>query len=217
MAQWINVGACSNNRFFCTYSGDIIGKLLQIHFNCKRPENLGITVNIDALTVSKYNMIRVWVQELVAVPVKVICENRKARHDYFIIETFEAGIALSGTEVKSLRAGRGNLKDSFARIERGELWLYDMHISPYEQGNRFNHEPKRPRKLLMHRSEILRLYGRTREKGFGLVPLKCYFKDGRVKVELALVKGKKLYDRREEIAARDARREIERALRHRRV
>lgn len=149
-----------------------------------------------------------------AVPVvKVICENRKARHDYFIIETFEAGIALTGTEVKSLRAGRGNLKDSYARIEKGELWLHDMHISPYEQGNRFNHEPKRPRKLLMHRGEILRLYGRTREKGLGLVPLKAYFKDGRVKVELALVKGKKLYDRREEIAARDAKRQIERALR----
>ncbi|HIE13039.1 MAG TPA: SsrA-binding protein SmpB [Desulfotomaculum sp.] len=150
-------------------------------------------------------------------PVKVICENRKARHDYFVIETFEAGIALTGTEVKSLRAGRGNLKDSFARVERGELWLHDMHISPYAQGNRFNHEPKRPRKLLMHRGEILRLYGRTREKGFGLVPLRCYFKNGRVKVELALVKGKKLYDRREEIAARDAKREIERALRHKRV
>lgn len=152
-----------------------------------------------------------------AVPVKVVCENRKARHDYFILETFEAGMALTGTEVKSLRAGRGNLRDSFARVENGELWLYDMHISPYEQGNRYNHEPKRPRKLLMHRSEIARLWGRTREKGLSLVPLKCYFKNGRAKVELALVKGKKLYDRREDIAAREAKREIERAMRHKRT
>lgn len=150
-----------------------------------------------------------------AVPVKVICENRKARHDYFILETFEAGMALTGTEVKSLRMGRGNVKDSYARVENGELWLYDMHISPYEQGNRFNHDPKRPRKLLMHKSEILRLLGRTREKGLSMVPLRCYFKDGRVKVELALVKGKKLYDRREDIAARDAKREMERAVRGR--
>jgi SsrA-binding protein len=147
------------------------------------------------------------------VPVKVVCENRKARHDYFILETFEAGIVLTGTEVKSLRAGRGNLKESYARVENGELWLYDMHISPYEQGNRFNHEPKRPRKLLMHKGEIMRLWGRTREKGLTLVPLRCYFKDGRAKVEIALAKGKKLYDRREEIAAREAKREVERALR----
>lgn len=146
-------------------------------------------------------------------PVKVVCENRKARHDYFILETFEAGMVLTGTEVKSLRAGRGNLKESYARVENGELWLYDMHISPYEQGNRFNHEPKRPRKLLMHKGEIMRLWGRTREKGLTLVPLRCYFKDGRAKVEIALAKGKKLYDRREEIAAREAKREVERALR----
>ncbi|MGQ9512263.1 SsrA-binding protein SmpB [Thermodesulfitimonas sp.] len=148
-----------------------------------------------------------------AVPVKVVCENRKARHDYFIFETFEAGMVLTGTEVKSLRAGRGNLKESYARVENGELWLYDMHISPYEQGNRFNHEPKRPRKLLMHKGEIMRLWGRTREKGLTLVPLRCYFKDGRAKVEIALAKGKKVYDRREEIAAREAKREVERALR----
>ena len=145
-------------------------------------------------------------------PVKVVCENRKARHDYFILETFEAGMVLTGTEVKSLRTGRGNLKDSFARVENGELWLYDMHISPYEQGNRFNHEPKRPRKLLMHKNEIMRLWGRTREKGLTLVPLRCYFKDGLAKIELALAKGKKVYDRREKIAAREARREIERVL-----
>jgi len=144
---------------------------------------------------------------------KVVCENRKARHDYFILETHEAGMVLTGTEVKSLRAGKGNLKDSFARVENAEVWLHNMHISPYEQGNRFNHEPKRPRKLLMHKGEIMRLLGKTREKGLALVPLKVYFKNGKAKVELALVKGKKLYDKREDIAKREARREIERATR----
>ncbi|MEW6725609.1 SsrA-binding protein SmpB [Desulforudis sp. 1088] len=144
---------------------------------------------------------------------KVVCENRKARHDYFILETHEAGMVLTGTEVKSLRAGKGNLKDSFARVENAELWLHNMHISPYEQGNRFNHEPKRPRKLLMHKGEIMRLLGKTREKGLALVPLKVYFKNGRAKVALALVKGKKLYDKREDIAKREAQREIERATR----
>jgi len=124
-------------------------------------------------------------------------------------------MVLTGTEVKSLRAGRANLKDSFARIGDGELWLENMHISPYEQGNRFNHDPKRARKLLMHKREIMRLWGRTREKGLALVPLKVYFKDGRAKVELALARGKKVYDKREEIARREARRELERALRRR--
>lgn len=145
--------------------------------------------------------------------IKVICENRKARHDYQILETYEAGIALAGTEVKSLRAGKGNLKDSFARVENAELWLYNMHISPYEQGNRFNRDPKRVRKLLMHRSEIMRLWGKAREKGLALVPLKAYFKDGKVKIELALARGKKLYDKREDIAARETRRELERVAR----
>jgi len=147
--------------------------------------------------------------------IKVVCENRRARHDYHIIETYEAGIALKGTEVKSLRAGRASLQDSFARVENGELLLYNMHISPYEQGNRFNHEPKRVRRLLMHKTEILRLWGKTREKGLALVPLKVYFKGGLAKVELALAKGKKVYDRREDIAERDARREIERAVKER--
>ncbi|MGQ9496833.1 MAG: SsrA-binding protein SmpB [Desulfotomaculales bacterium] len=147
--------------------------------------------------------------------VKVVCQNRKAWHDYQILETYEAGMVLTGTEVKSLRAGRANLKDSFARIGDGELWLENMHISPYEQGNRFNHDPKRARKLLMHKREIMRLWGRTREKGLTLVPLKVYFKDGRAKVELALARGKKVYDKREEIARREARRELERALRRR--
>jgi len=147
--------------------------------------------------------------------IKNVTENRKARHDYHILETFEAGIALSGTEVKSLRAGRANLQDSFARIDNGELILYNMHISPYEQGNRFNHEPKRARRLLMHKREIMRLLGKTREKGLALIPLKVYFKNGWAKVELALARGKKLYDRREDMAARDARREIDRAMKDR--
>ncbi|ACX52588.1 SsrA-binding protein [Ammonifex degensii KC4] len=148
-------------------------------------------------------------------PVKVICENRRARHEYHIMETYEAGIVLQGTEVKSLRAGRASLQDSFARVENGEVWLYNMHISPYEQGNRYNHDPKRPRKLLLHKREIMYLWGRTREKGLTLIPLRCYFKDGRAKVELALAKGKKLYDRRADLAERAARREMERALKRR--
>lgn len=147
--------------------------------------------------------------------IKIISVNRKARHEYSIIESFEAGIALTGTEVKSLRAGKANLQDSYARVENAELFLYNMHISPYEQGNRFNKDPKRTRKLLMHKREIMRLFGQTREKGLALIPLKLYFKNGRAKVELALAKGKKLYDRREDIASRDARREIERAAKER--
>jgi SsrA-binding protein len=144
-----------------------------------------------------------------------IAENRKARHDYFIEETFEAGIALQGTEVKSCRLGRVNLRDGYAQVEHGELFLHNVHISPYEQGNRFNHEPLRKRKLLMHKHEILRLHGKVREKGFTLVPLRLYLKKGRVKVELALVRGKKSYDKRADIAARDAQREIARAMRAR--
>ncbi|WP_406677626.1 SsrA-binding protein SmpB [Moorella sp. ACPs] len=148
--------------------------------------------------------------------VKIVTDNRRARHDYFILETYEAGIALTGTEVKSLRSGKANIKDSYARVENGELILHDMHISPYEQGNRFNHEPRRPRRLLMHRYEIQRLYGKIREKGLTLIPLKVYFNErGRAKVELALAKGKRLYDKREDIAARDAQREIAKALRER--
>ncbi|OPY55748.1 MAG: SsrA-binding protein [Pelotomaculum sp. PtaU1.Bin035] len=143
---------------------------------------------------------------------KTITENRKARHEYHIIETFEAGLVLTGTEVKSLRAGRANLQDSFARVENAELLLYNMHISPYCQGNQFNHEPKRTRKLLMHKVEILRLLGKTREKGLALIPLKVYFNRGIAKIELALAKGKKLYDRRDDIAARDARREMDRVV-----
>ncbi len=166
-------------------------------------------------------LIRVWLekgfifQEITVMAVKIVTENRKARHEYFILETFEAGLALTGTEVKSLRAGKANLQDSYARVENAELMLYNMHISPYDQGNRFNHEPKRIRRLLMHKQEIMRLLGKTREKGLALIPLKVYFKDGLAKVELALAKGKKLYDRRDDIAERDARREMDRAVKER--
>ena len=146
---------------------------------------------------------------------KVITENRKARHDYSIEESFEAGIELKGTEVKSMRAGRANLKDSFAVIENGELYLYGMHISPYEHGNIFNVEPMRPRKLLMHKKEIIRLLGKTKEQGLTLVPLKAYFKKDKIKIELALAKGKKLYDKREAAAEKTAKREIEKAMKER--
>ncbi|SDF67562.1 SsrA-binding protein SmpB [Sporolituus thermophilus] len=145
--------------------------------------------------------------------IKIVAENRKARHDFHIHETYEAGIVLTGTEVKSLRAGKANLKDSYARIENAEVMLHNMHISPYEQGNRFNHEPLRTRKLLLHRYEINKLIGKTKEKGFTLVPLKIYFTRGKAKVELAVATGKKLYDKREDMAERDAKREMDRALR----
>lgn len=147
--------------------------------------------------------------------VKNIAENRKARHDYFIEETYEAGIALQGTEVKSCRLGRVNLRDSYAQVRNGELFLFHAHISPYEQGNRFNHDPERDRKLLMHKGEIMRLLGKMREKGFTLVPLRLYFKKGKIKVELALARGKHAYDKRVDIAERDVKREIARALRGR--
>lgn len=148
--------------------------------------------------------------------VKYIAENRKARHDYFIHETYEAGIALTGTEVKSLRQGKANLKDSFCRIEHGELLLLGMHISPYEQGNRFNHDPLRTRRLLMHKYEILKLFGKTKEKGYTLIPLNLYFKKGKVKVTVALVSGKKLYDKRQALAEKEAKRDIERRMKERR-
>ena len=147
--------------------------------------------------------------------IKIVAENRRARHDYHIHETFEAGIVLTGTEIKSLRGGRANLTDSYARIENGELYLISAHISPYGQGNRFNHEPRRNRKLLMHKSEILRLLGKTREKGYTLVPLKIYLSHGLAKVELALASGKDLYDKRQSAAEKDAKREVERTLRDR--
>lgn len=147
--------------------------------------------------------------------IKIVAENRKARHDYHIHETYEAGIALTGTEVKSLRAGKANLKDSYAHVENGEMMISQMHISPYEQGNIFNHEPMRKRKLLMHKKEILKLFGKTREKGYSLVPLKLYFTRGKAKLQIALASGKKNYDKRQDIAARDAKRDMERAMRDR--
>ena len=148
---------------------------------------------------------------------KTISVNKKARHDYFVIESFEAGIELVGTEVKSIRAGGVNLKDSWCGIENGELMVKQMHISPYEHGNIFNRDPLRERRLLMHKSEINRLYGLVRQKECTLIPLSLYFKGSRVKMQLGLCKGKKLYDKREDAAKRDAAREIDRAMKeHRR-
>lgn len=144
--------------------------------------------------------------------IKTVAQNRKARHDYFIEQTIEAGIVLSGTEVKSIRQGKVNLKDSYASIDHGEVIINGMHVSPYEQGNIFNREPERDRKLLLHRNEINRLVGYIQQKGMALVPLQVYFRKGKVKVELGLAKGKKLYDKREDIAERDAKREIDRKL-----
>lgn len=144
---------------------------------------------------------------------RVIITNRKARHEYHIDEVYEAGIALKGTEVKSLRLGNANLQDSYAFVRAGEVFLEGMHISPYEFGNQFNHEPKRERKLLLNKREIRKLIGKTKEKGFTLVPLSVYFKNGRAKIELALARGKKSYDKRKTIAERDAKREQERELR----
>ena len=146
---------------------------------------------------------------------KVMAQNKKAFHDYSIEERFEAGLVLQGTEIKSIRAGRVNLKDAFARVDKGEVYLYNMHISPYEQGNRYNHEPLRPRKLLLHRKEIDKLIGETKEAGYSLVPLKVYLKNGFAKLELALGKGKKKYDKREDLKRKEAKRDIERAFRER--
>ena len=144
---------------------------------------------------------------------QTIAVNRKARHDYTIDETVEAGIVLSGTEIKSVRAGKVNLKDAYARIERGEAWLINAHIAPFEAGNRYNHEPRRTRKLLLHRGEIDEILGRAERKGQTVVPLRLYISSrGRAKIELGLARGKRLHDRRREIAARDARRELDREM-----
>ncbi len=141
---------------------------------------------------------------------RLIANNKKAYHDYFIEEKYEAGISLHGTEVKSLRMGKCSIKESFIRIENGEVYIYGMHISPYEKGNIFNRDPLRTRKLLLHRAEIRKLQGRIAEKGYTLVPLQVYFKNSLVKVEIGLAKGKKLYDKRQDIAKKDQRREAER-------
>lgn len=148
--------------------------------------------------------------------VKTVTENRRARYEYFIEDVIEAGIALMGTEVKSIRQGRANLADAYASIEGGEVILYNMHISPYDPASQFNHDPLRPRKLLLHRQEIAKISGRVVERGYTLVPLKLYFRRGLAKVELAVAKGKRLYDKREAIAKRDREREIDRGMSERR-
>ncbi len=147
---------------------------------------------------------------------KLVAGNKKARHDYFIEDTYEAGIVLTGTEIKSVRQGKVSIKESYAKIENGELFIYGMNISPYEQGNRFNVDPLRPRKLLLHKQEIRKLIGYTTIKGMTLVPLTMYInEDGRAKVELAVARGKKLYDKRQTIAKRDAARDIDRKMKER--
>lgn len=145
-------------------------------------------------------------------PVKVIVQNRKARHDYFIEETYEAGIALQGTEVKSLLMGKANLQDSYAQVRNGEVHVSGLHISPYDMGNRFNHDPLRSRKLLLHKSEIIRLGGLVAKKGLTLIPLALYFKNGMVKLELAVARGKLLHDKRDSLAEKEAKREIDRKI-----
>jgi SsrA-binding protein len=142
---------------------------------------------------------------------RAIVSNRRARHDYTVLDTYEAGLVLTGTEVKSLRAGRASLTDAFATVDDGEVWLRNLHVPEYDQGSWTNHEPRRPRKLLLHREEIERLIGKTREGGLTLVPLQLYFRDGKVKVELALARGKRSYDKRADLAKRDAEREMARA------
>ena len=141
---------------------------------------------------------------------KIVARNRRAHHEYFILETFEAGIALQGSEIKSVRAGQISLAEAFVRIDGRQAWLEDAHIAPYEQASIYNHEPRRPRKLLLHSSEIRRLWNEVRQKGVTIIPLSVYLKEGRAKVEIAVAKGKKLYDKRAEIAKRDSKREIER-------
>ena len=150
-----------------------------------------------------------------ATGIKLIANNKKAFHDYFIEDTYEAGISLAGTEVKSLRMGKCSVKESFIRVEKGEVYIYGMHISPYEKGNIFNKDPLRQRRLLMHKREILRLFARIKQDGYSLIPLSIYFRGPRVKLELGLAKGKKLYDKRDSAAARDAKREMDRAIKSR--
>lgn len=145
---------------------------------------------------------------------QVVAQNKKARHDYFVLETYEAGIELFGTEVKSIRKGRVNLKDSWCSIDGGEIFVNGMHVSPYEQGNIFNRDPMRVKRLLMHKKEINRLYGTVKQQGLTLVPLSIYFLKGRAKLEIGLCKGKKVYDKRETMAQRDAKRDMERAMKN---
>ena len=142
--------------------------------------------------------------------IKLIANNKKAYHDYFVDEKYETGLVLHGTEVKSIRMGHCSIKEAFVRIENEEVWVYGMHVSPYEKGNIFNKDPERPKKLLMHKSEIRKLLGKVKEKGYTLVPLQVYFSDGKAKLEIGLCRGKKLYDKRQDIAKRDQKREAER-------
>ena len=146
---------------------------------------------------------------------RLIAQNKKARHDYFVLETYEAGIVLAGTEVKSIRCGGVNLKDSYCSVEKGELYVIGMHVSPYEKGNLFNRDPMRVRRLLLHKREIRRLYGLMKQQGYTLIPLSLYFKGSLVKVQVGICRGKKLYDKREDAARRDMKREAERALKER--
>jgi SsrA-binding protein len=145
---------------------------------------------------------------------KLVANNRAAFHEYFVLDSLEAGLELLGTEVKSLRAGKVNIKDGFIRIEGTQAFLYNVHINPWEAGNRVNHDPLRTRRLLMHKGEILELLGKTRERGLTIVPLRLYFRRGRAKIEIGLVKGKKTWDKRQSLAERDAKREMDRAVRH---
>jgi len=146
--------------------------------------------------------------------IKMIAQNRRARRDYFIVDEFEAGLVLKGTEVKSLRQGQANLKDSYARIKNGEVFVFQLHIAPYPFAYYDNHDPLRPRKLLLHKHEIKRLYGKVNEKGLSLIPLRLYFKNGKVKIVVALVKGKRKYDKREAIKSRDEKRDLDREMKN---
>ena len=148
---------------------------------------------------------------------KIICQNKKARHDYHIIDTYEAGMVLKGSEVKSCRLGRANLKDSYGRFKDGEIYLIDTHISPYTYAHQLNQDPLRERKLLFHKSELKKLYGKIKERGFSLIPLKLYFKNGKVKVAMAVAKGKRLHDKRESIKRKDIAREVEKEFREKKI
>ena len=147
--------------------------------------------------------------------IKIVCKNQKVYHEYFVEDKFEAGIELTGTEVKSIRKGTMHLKEAWCQIKDGELWIKQMHISPYEQGNIFNKDPLRPRRLLMHKREIMTLFGKVKQDGYALIPISVYFKNARVKVEVGLCKGKKLYDKREDAAKKDAKRQMDRAMKER--
>lgn len=147
--------------------------------------------------------------------IKVVATNRKASHEYFLLERYEAGLALQGSEIKSIRAGQISLAEAYVHIENGEAWLVDAHVAPYEQASHYNHDPRRPRKLLLHHNEIRQLFNEVRQKGITIVPVRVYLKEGRTKIEIATAKGKKLYDKRESMARRDAEREMERNFRRR--